>query len=397
MKFSAAALCFLATAPVSTAFVPRAFGNRRISAIYQSSDVDLQKLVSEATLVNGASVESAGKASAKIELDPRAEEEAAKLAAISARAGAAAYMAQYEGQSGAALVYSKLEEHGVKVVNGFSGGAVLPLLDQFHEEHPRHGGKKPIQWITNSNEASAGHIAEGYAKAMPVDPDQLPVGVAIATSGPGVTNLITPLQDAICDGVPMVVLCGQAATVAPEDAFQSSPAVDLTRPCTKWSYQIKSAAEIPLVMDYAFFIARNGRPGPVFVDLPKDLQNQILTSDLINQFVDAENPGDEDSFARLEKSRRPDGEIFQALRLGSEGRYLPFEIVKDPSNMYKVKPVKEMDMVNKYHMDHHTTNKIFRSPRPNHKEEVSPERIPRRQTADARASRGQAGLRVHPS
>jgi hypothetical protein len=152
-----------------------------------------------------------------------------------ARAAAVSYMKQYEGQSGAAAVYSKLQEHGVKVVNGYSGGAVLPLLDQFHEENPRHflpGAKKPIRWITNSNEQNAGHVTEGFAKACPVDGEHLPVGVCVATSGPGVTNLITPLQDAMCDGVPMVILCGQDPTTAPEDAFQSAPAVAMIQPCT---------------------------------------------------------------------------------------------------------------------------------------------------------------------
>lgn len=290
------------------------------------------------------------------------EEESFKLAAIEARAAAGAYMAQYMNQSGASIIYSKLQENGVEVVNGFSGGAVLPLLDEFHHEHPRHSrtGKQPIRWITNSNEASSGYIAEGYAKSMPIDGEFKPVGVVVATSGPGVTNLITPLQDAICDGVPMVVLCGQAATTAPKDAFQSAPAVDLCRPCTKWSYQIKSAVELPLVMDYAFHVAREGRPGPVFIDLPKDLQNQVLTSDMIDEFIDANNPGNEDSFARLVKKRRADGEAYQALFLGTEGKGLPFEIIKD-SSLYKLISVSEVDDRDIYHADHNPKNEIYES------------------------------------
>ncbi|OEU20473.1 TPP_enzyme_N-domain-containing protein [Fragilariopsis cylindrus CCMP1102] len=201
-------------------------------------------------------------------------------------------MKKYEGLSGAAIVYLKLLTGGVEVVNGYSGGAVLPLLDQFHPDNPRHAeiGKKAIRWITNSNESSSGHIAEGYAKSYPVNTETEPVGVVVATSGPGVTNLITPLQDGMCDGVPMIVLCGQAATNAPEDAFQSAPAVEITTPCTKWSYQIKSAAELPFVMDYAFYIATHGRPGPVFIDLPKDLQNQILTPEMIESYVETTIP-----------------------------------------------------------------------------------------------------------
>lgn len=293
-----------------------------------------------------------------------------RSSAIETRSLTAGYLAQYEGQSGAAAVYSKLVEHGVKVVNGFSGGAVLPLLDQFHPDNPRHEGRKPIRWITNSNESSAGHIAEGYAKSVPIDPNNLPVGVAIATSGPGVTNLITPLQDAICDGVPMVVLCGQAATVAPKDAFQSSPAVDLTRPCTKWSYQIKNAAEVPFVMDYAFYIARNGRPGPVFVDLPKDLQNQIITPDLISSFVennlDKEFPN---NVARLVKRYRPDGSLFQAIQLGTDSKGLAFEITKhtaagssnSAATLYKLQPVRTAEPMDLHHADHHPTNHIYQT------------------------------------
>lgn len=354
MRFSQAALwTALAVAPVSHAFVPRTFERNTAFVSTRSTNSALKPaFVSISDLPDVYQTDLP---------DDRVEEELAKLAAIEARAAAAAYMAQYENQSGASIIYSKLQEHGVEVVNGFSGGAVLPLLDQFHETHPRHAktGLKPIRWITNSNEASAGHIAEGFAKSMPIDGKFKPVGVAIATSGPGVTNLITPLQDGMCDGVPMVVLCGQAATTAPQDAFQSAPAVDMTRPCTKWSYQIKSAAELPLVMDYAFYVARNGRPGPVFVDLPKDLQNQVLTSEAIDHFIDADNPGNEHSFARLVKKRRENGDIFQALHLGTDNKGLAFEVYKDEGeDHYKIKPVTDGNDL--YHLDHHPSNKIFK-------------------------------------
>lgn len=282
-------------------------------------------------------------------------------AAKKSKASAREYMNQYENQSGAAIVYSKLVEHGVEVVNGYSGGAVLPLLDQFHEDNPRHGGKDPIRWITNSNEASAGHIAEGYAKSMPINGKHKPVAVAIATSGPGVTNLITPLQDAICDGVPMVVICGQAATNAPEDAFQSAPAVEMTKPCTKWSYQIKSAAEIPFVMDYAFFVARNGRPGPVFVDLPKDLQNQILSPDFIDAYVDNFIPDratDAIGMASLKTLTKDNGELSKAFYLGNEEKGLLFDITKDESSgLQTLVPVESTENI--YNQDHHPTNRVI--------------------------------------
>ena len=97
------------------------------------------------------------------------------------------YMSAFEGETGASVIYSKLVENGVEIVNGYSGGAVLPLLDQFSDQHPRHGGKKaPITWITNSNESSAGHVAQGIAKSSKLGEDgkALP-GVVVATSGPG--------------------------------------------------------------------------------------------------------------------------------------------------------------------------------------------------------------------
>jgi acetolactate synthase I/II/III large subunit len=283
-----------------------------------------------------------------------------------ARANAVSYLQQFLGQNGASIIYSKLQENDVTVVNGFSGGAVLPLLDQFHEGHPRHkepNAPKPIRWITNSNENSSGHIAEGYAKSMPYNPASLPVGVVVATSGPGVTNLITPLQDAICDGVPMVVLCGQAATVAPKDAFQACPAVDLTKPCTKWSYQIRNAAELPMVMDYAFFIARNGRPGPVFVDLPKDLQNQVVTEELIQKFVQQNlNEASDSNFVKVQEQERMSGEAVHAFSIGYNENPLPFEVAMDiATSKYKMAPIRNLSSkaMNDYYADHHPTNKVY--------------------------------------
>lgn len=361
MRFATAAvLAVLATSPASQAFAPASFGVTR--AHLRANDFGLQSTTrrnEDEAIANAIHQGLKNQGFNNLVNKRKVETEVERVAAVETRASAATYLKKYEGQSGAAAVYSKLEEHGVTVVNGFSGGAVLPLLDQFHPGHPRHQGKKSIRWITNSNEASAGHIAEGYAKSMPIDPENLPVGVAIATSGPGVTNLITPLQDAICDGVPIVVLCGQAATVAPKDAFQSSPAVDLTTPCTKWSYQIKSAAEIPMVLDYAFYVARNGRPGPVFIDLPKDLQNQIITSELIDSFVDANlNNEDPKNVAKLVKKYRSDGELFQAVQLGSATRGLAFEFAKTGGEL-KLKPVVQAESSDLYHADHHPSNHIY--------------------------------------
>lgn len=369
MKFTSIALAGLLALPSSLSFTSLPKKNSFRSLRHKSTTEDLSdKLLLE---------ELAKKFDAKNGVSPPVAPQKENIHYLNhatkaaARDHAVSYLKQFEGQNGASIIYTKLQENAVTVVNGFSGGAVLPLLDQFHEGHPRHqrpGAPEPIRWITNSNENSAGHIAEGYAKAMPVDPENLPVGVVVATSGPGVTNLITPLQDAICDGVPMVVLCGQAATVAPEDAFQSSPAVDLTRPCTKWSYQIKSAAELPMVMDYAFYIARNGRPGPVFVDLPKDLQNQVLTAELIQQFADTtlnidateSNPL---SFVRFEENYRMDGQKFQALNIGYHEKGLAFEVAqtKDTLQLLPVTYKPGLGDGHSYHADHHPTNTVYTS------------------------------------
>lgn len=285
-----------------------------------------------------------------------------------ARRSAAKYLTQFVGQTTASVVYAKLQENGVTVVNGYSGGAVLPLLDQFHVEHPRHkreGAPAPITWITNSNESSAGHIAEGFAKSAPLGPDsKMQAGVVVATSGPGVTNLITPITDAHCDGVPIVVLCGQAATFAPEAAFQQCPAVELTTPCTKWSYQITSAAEMPFVMDYAFYMAREGRPGPVFIDLPKDLQNQVITEDLIaewtGQLVDDSADAVKEDFVSL-SSRRRGGETFHSISLGGAAKSLPFEVTGEYDDNLKLEPI-HSSSDDEFVVDHHQSDMVYRLP-----------------------------------
>ncbi|KAL7483652.1 hypothetical protein ACHAW6_009300 [Cyclotella cf. meneghiniana] len=270
------------------------------------------------------------------------------------KAAARKYLDTFRGETAAHIIYSKLLEHNVQVVNGYSGGAILPLLDQFHKKHPRHGSASRIRWITNSNESSAGHVAEGIAKSSTESDGKLAAGIVVATSGPGATNLVTPVTDALCDGVPLVVLCGQAATTAPKDAFQSCPAVDIMKPITKWSYQIKNAAEVPFAMDYAFYIARHGRPGPVFIDLPKDLQIQQLNDEVIGNFLDGLKSYSEDDvgsasdkdFVRL----IPDT---TAIHLGRVSQGLSFQ-VDDEGNLIHVESGHDA-----YHLDHHNTDTIY--------------------------------------
>jgi len=278
-------------------------------------------------------------------------------AELASKKAARTYMNTFKGETAAHIIYSKLLEHDVEVVNGYSGGAILPLLDQFHQNHPRHGDAKKIRWITNSNESSAGHVAEGIAKSSTeVKDGKLAAGIVVATSGPGATNLVTPIADAMCDGVPLIVLCGQAATTAPQDAFQSCPAVDIMKPVTKWSYQIKSAAEVPFAMDYAFYVARNGRPGPVYIDLPKDLQIQQLTDDLIENFLNGLGTYNTDD---IDSNRDQDKDFIRlipdttAIHLGRVDEGLSFQ-VNDLGELVQVESGHDA-----YHLDHHNTDTIY--------------------------------------
>eukprot|EP00316_Scyphosphaera_apsteinii_P023092 CAMPEP_0119298682 /NCGR_PEP_ID=MMETSP1333-20130426/847_1 /TAXON_ID=418940 /ORGANISM="Scyphosphaera apsteinii, Strain RCC1455" /LENGTH=590 /DNA_ID=CAMNT_0007299853 /DNA_START=139 /DNA_END=1911 /DNA_ORIENTATION=- len=170
---------------------------------------------------------------------------------------------RYSGLTGGKIVHESLVECGVNVVFGYSGGANLPVLDQFHGS--------PLRFVMNRSEQCCGHAAEGYARSSGR------VGVVLTTSGPGLTNIITPLQDARGDSTPMVALSGQVPTSAVgTDAFQECLAVDLTRPCTKWSYQVKSVEEVRSVIHEAFHVAASGKPGPVHIDLPKDVMTSVL-------------------------------------------------------------------------------------------------------------------------
>lgn len=277
-------------------------------------------------------------------------------AEYASKSAARTYMKNFLGETAAHIIYSKLLEHNVETVNGYSGGAILPLLDQFHHSHPRHGDSKKIRWITNSNESSAGHVAEGIAKSSTEARDgKLAAGIIVATSGPGATNLVTPITDAMCDGVPLIVLCGQAATTAPQDAFQSAPAVEIMKPTTKWSYQIKNAAEVPFAMDYAFYVARNGRPGPVFIDLPKDLQIQQLTEELTDKFLDGLGSYTDDA----EFNREHDDEFVRlipdttAIHLGAVDQGLSFQVNQE-GDLVHVESGHDA-----YHLDHHNTDTIY--------------------------------------
>ena len=166
-----------------------------------------------------------------------------------------------EQLTGAELVIRGLEYLNVSTVFGVPGGAILPAYDPLYDS--------PIRHILARHEQGAGHMAEGYAQATGE------LGVVIATSGPGATNLITPLANALMDSTPLLAITGQVATEAiGNDAFQEAYTVGLSMAATKHNYLITDASEIPQVLKEAKYIATTGRPGPVLIDIPKDILNQ---------------------------------------------------------------------------------------------------------------------------
>jgi len=162
--------------------------------------------------------------------------------------------------TGAEMVIQALADQNVEHVFGYPGGAVLPIYDAiFSQNHVRH--------ILVRHEQGAVHAAEGYARSTGK------VGCVLVTSGPGATNAVTGLTDAFCDSIPIVCITGQVPThLIGNDAFQECDTVGITRPCTKYNYLVKRIEDLPRVLHEAFHIASSGRPGPVVVDVPKDIQ-----------------------------------------------------------------------------------------------------------------------------
>ncbi|HET6522816.1 MAG TPA: thiamine pyrophosphate-binding protein, partial [Geminicoccaceae bacterium] len=163
--------------------------------------------------------------------------------------------------SGSEVVLRALVDQGVEVVFGYPGGAVLPIYDAIFKQNS-------IRHILVRHEQAAVHAAEGYARSTGR------VGVVLVTSGPGATNTVTGLTDALMDSVPVVCLTGQVPThMIGNDAFQEADTVGITRPCTKHNYLVKDPGALARTVHEAFYVARTGRPGPVVIDLPKDILN----------------------------------------------------------------------------------------------------------------------------
>ncbi len=167
--------------------------------------------------------------------------------------------------TGAEIVVQALIDQGVSTLFGYPGGAVLPIYDALFQDNERHGDR--LRHILVRHEQGATHAAEGYARSTGKP------GVVLVTSGPGATNAITGIVDALMDSIPMVVFTGQVPThLIGTDAFQEADTVGITRACTKHNYLVKDVAELPRIIHEAFHIATSGRPGPVLIDIPKDVQ-----------------------------------------------------------------------------------------------------------------------------
>ena len=162
--------------------------------------------------------------------------------------------------SGAEIVFKALEDQKVEYIFGYPGGAVLPIYDELKNH-------KSIKHILARHEQGAGHAAEGYARSSGKP------GVLLVTSGPGATNAVTALTDAYMDSIPVVCISGQVPThLIGNDAFQECDTTGITRPCTKHNYLVKDTESLARTMHEAFYVALSGRPGPVVIDLPKDIQ-----------------------------------------------------------------------------------------------------------------------------
>lgn len=211
-----------------------------------------------------------------------------------------------------------LKNEGVKTIFGYPGGSIMPVFDALYDY--TRGEKKAFDHILVRHEQAATHAAEGYAR---VSGD---VGVCIVTSGPGATNTLTGVADAMLDSTPIVVIAGQVGTAAlGTDAFQEVDLVGVAQPISKWSYQIRRAEDIAWAVSKAFYIARTGRPGPVVLDFPKNAQ---ITStewepqhvDFVRSYVPYPKP-DETAIAAaaelINKAERPLALVGQGVELGS--------------------------------------------------------------------------------
>ncbi|MCJ1310227.1 Acetolactate synthase, mitochondrial [Agyrium rufum] len=209
----------------------------------------------------------------------------------------------FVGLSGGQIFHEMMLRQGVKHIFGYPGGAILPVFDAIYNS-------KHFNFILPRHEQGAGHMAQGYARASGKP------GVVLVTSGPGATNVITPMQDALSDGTPLVVFCGQVPTSAiGTDAFQEADVIGISRACTKWNVMVKNVAELPKRIKEAFEIATSGRPGPVLVDLPKDVTAAILRTPIPTASTLPSHSSAATLAARDHSKRQLDGALQRVARL----------------------------------------------------------------------------------
>ncbi len=202
---------------------------------------------------------------------------------------------------GKQMVVEAFKKEGVDIVFGFPGGAIIDVYDALEKDGS-------IKHVLVRHEQGAAHAADGYARASGK------VGVCIATSGPGATNTVTGIATAYMDSIPMVVLTGQVPTgLIGNDAFQEVDIVGITRPCTKHNYLVKDVKDLPRILKEAFYLARSGRPGPVLIDLPKDVQNaraefkypEKIKLRSYNPVVEPHGKQIERAFKLIERAKQP--------------------------------------------------------------------------------------------
>src|ERR1700675_1552446 len=210
-------------------------------------------------------------------------------------------MSADDSQSGAEVLLRALKDQGVEVIFGYPGGAVLPIYDALFKQNA-------IRHILVRQEGGAVPAAEGYARSTGR------VGCVLVTSGPGATNAVTGLLDAQMDSIPLVCLTGQVPThLIGNDAFQEADTTGITRPCTKHNYLARSPEDLSRTLHEAFYVARTGRPGPVVVDVPKDVQFATGTytgpKDVRHKTYQPRTKGDANAIARavelMSHARKP--------------------------------------------------------------------------------------------
>ncbi len=227
--------------------------------------------------------------------------------------------------TGSEILVKTLVDYGVEVVFGYPGGAVLPIYDAIFQQNA-------LRHILVRHEQAAVHAAEGYARSTGK------VGVVLVTSGPGATNAVTGLTDALMDSIPLVCLTGQVPThLIGNDAFQEADTVGITRPCTKHNYLVKDVDQLSRTVAEAFYVARNGRPGPVVIDLPKDVVNAKANYEPLGEIehptyrptVRAESDAIAEAVSLLAHAERP--VIYSGggvINSGDKASKLLFEFVK---------------------------------------------------------------------